>query len=341
MLAAAEAVLAGGGTVDEDVFAQLRRYVTARAQQDEVARTSLVVSTCALLARDDGLSKPAVALEFLGNCVTGHAGNQAALWSSALCRPQASEGPPMASLMHRALASGDLRAAHALCMIVHACCVNNGSEARLGDVVLKCPRLFRFVAMLSLADDHGWSTWIVEAALDAELAAPAWACLLTSPERAGFMSVLAHSDVDVTEALALDMIAECARADDAFEGALGHAFLLAFARLSAHNLASEVRVALVKALVRWLRDPGPASWDDCRPDMLRVLANAVDRSETAQDAALVLGGVEAALNHCKMDPSRPAQHEWALFAVRNLCADNERVQARVAMLKPVGSKYHS
>ena len=335
MIASAESALAGGCAVD-DVFAQLRRYVTARAQQDEAA--SLVASTCALLAADDDGVR-AVALEFLGNCVTGHAGNQAALWSSALCRPDW----PLALLMHRALTGGDLRATHALCMIVHACCVvNGGGDGRLRDVVLECPRLFRCVALLALADDQGWSTWIVEAALVAtELAAPAWACLSTSPERAGFLSVLAHCEVDVSEALALDIIAECARADDAFEGALGHAFLLAVAGVSTRNPTRAVRLALVGALVRWLRDPGPASWDDCRPDMLRVLANAVDGCEEAQDAALATGGVEAALNHCKVDPLRPAQHEWALFAVRNLCAGNARVQARIALLKPVESKYRA
>jgi len=40
------------------------------------------------------------------------------------------------------------------------------------------------------------------------------------------------------------------------------------------------------------------------------------------------------MNHCGYDSESPYLREWALFAVRNLCADNMDNQQAVEALKP-------
>jgi hypothetical protein len=46
------------------------------------------------------------------------------------------------------------------------------------------------------------------------------------------------------------------------------------------------------------------------------------RSRRAQDELRELGGIPLVLNHCTSDSGSAFVREWALLAVRNLCADN-------------------
>ncbi|KAK8826037.1 hypothetical protein WA556_003767 [Blastocystis sp. ATCC 50177/Nand II] len=70
-----------------------------------------------------------------------------------------------------------------------------------------------------------------------------------------------------------------------------------------------------------------------RDAVLQLLGNAVYGSRAAQDKLREKGGIELVLNHTKMHPKHPLQREWALFTIRNLCADNVENQKYISQFK--------
>jgi hypothetical protein len=72
-----------------------------------------------------------------------------------------------------------------------------------------------------------------------------------------------------------------------------------------------------------------------RGDVIAVLSNLVFEQRAVQDAVLAGGGVELLLNNCNLDDTAPMAREWALWAVRNMCQDNEAVQAYVSKFQAV------
>ena len=73
-----------------------------------------------------------------------------------------------------------------------------------------------------------------------------------------------------------------------------------------------------------------------RDAVLQILGNLVYLNRSAQDQVRIRGGIELILNHTKMHPQHPLQREWALFTIRNLCADNEDNQRYIDGFKAQG-----
>lgn len=70
-----------------------------------------------------------------------------------------------------------------------------------------------------------------------------------------------------------------------------------------------------------------------KSDLMRVLCNLSWRHTSVQNAVEATGGIEVALSSTAVDDGNPMLREWALFAIRNLCEDNPKVQAHVESLK--------
>ena len=58
-------------------------------------------------------------------------------------------------------------------------------------------------------------------------------------------------------------------------------------------------------------------------DLVKVIANACSNCRVAQDIVRsVEGGIPLILSHCNSDHTSPFLREWAILAVRNICAGN-------------------
>mmetsp|Transcript_38616 Transcript_38616/g.123781 ORF Transcript_38616/g.123781 Transcript_38616/m.123781 type:complete len:389 (-) Transcript_38616:51-1217(-) len=65
---------------------------------------------------------------------------------------------------------------------------------------------------------------------------------------------------------------------------------------------------------------------------LKIIANVCYFDPRARDDAFDI--IPLVLAKCTVNPDAPLQREWAIFAIRNLCADNERNQHFIEGLKP-------
>lgn len=75
-----------------------------------------------------------------------------------------------------------------------------------------------------------------------------------------------------------------------------------------------------------------AALDDYPLLALRIIANICHFDAPARDEARAL--IPAVLSRCKVDPNTPLLREWAVFAVRNVCHDNDENRRYIASLQP-------
>jgi len=68
-------------------------------------------------------------------------------------------------------------------------------------------------------------------------------------------------------------------------------------------------------------------------ELMRILANICYNNKIVQDAIRENKGVISILNHCTINEEAPFLKEHAIFALRNLCEDNEENQKIIASLK--------
>lgn len=77
---------------------------------------------------------------------------------------------------------------------------------------------------------------------------------------------------------------------------------------------------------------GEAILDDALSlSALKIVANICHLDAEARNLARPL--IPDVLNRCKVDPKLPLQREWAVFAVRNMCQDNDSNREYIASLK--------
>lgn len=79
--------------------------------------------------------------------------------------------------------------------------------------------------------------------------------------------------------------------------------------------------------------PQIAPYKGYKADILSVLANASFQNRPFQDTLVSCGGLDLILGQCKGDPSAPLAREWALWAIRNICEDNEYAQNAIKDLR--------
>jgi len=327
------------GKPETSIWKSLRSLVTSRAAQDAISKTNLVPLTSTCIIESDICTEPDFACEFLGNCVANHDENQLILWGSAFF-----QNWNCATLLTRSVASTEnVRVAHAICMIIHACCVANPSRPvvneRLESLVHNSPLALSSICILAMSDEkHGWAAWIMEATLE-NWASVVWKSIENNTNaRTAFLQIISQASDPVLDSctFVFERFIEACRAQEAFRDPLEHASLLACAAVCSRNTVPlKTKLDLVHEIVEKLLVASPSAWDDCRPDLLRILANITIDCADAQNLTLEMGGVQAVLNHCKMDPTRPGQQEWALFAVRSLCAGNPEVQRLIDRIRPV------
>lgn len=73
-----------------------------------------------------------------------------------------------------------------------------------------------------------------------------------------------------------------------------------------------------------------------RASLIQLLANFAYKCREVQDALRISGALPLILNGCRSDDNNPLVREWAVFAVRNICEDNDENQRYIAELKPQG-----
>jgi hypothetical protein len=73
-----------------------------------------------------------------------------------------------------------------------------------------------------------------------------------------------------------------------------------------------------------------------RASLIQLLANLAYKCREVQDALRTMGALPLVLNGCRSDDNNPLVREWAIFAVRNICEDNDENQRYIADLKPQG-----
>jgi hypothetical protein len=299
--------------------------VAQHGREAQVNQTELVAGTAEMLCcgnRED----QALAWEYLGNCVANNCEvNKVQVWNSSLflggwCVVHALELSP--------------RIARAACMVIHALCVL-GEEAaarmrrfwgELASPSLALSSLLRCVE--TDGEENVWARWIISSAHGF---VDLWSLVGNDNDRVTFVEeILLHDDNPRMPPAICDMLLE-----DSPRRRLDHAVLLVVIK-HAPELPLDRKLDITHAVVRHLQ----STQTNLQPDLLRLLANVAMDCRPVQDCTRQAGGVHVVLNHCKLDPDRPMQREWALFALRNLCEGNEETQALIRNLKPVDYSSH-
>ncbi|KAF2074136.1 hypothetical protein CYY_004539 [Polysphondylium violaceum] len=73
-----------------------------------------------------------------------------------------------------------------------------------------------------------------------------------------------------------------------------------------------------------------------KKDLIRILGNLAYKNKANQDEIRELGGIELILNHCRFDVKNPYIKEWSVFAIRNLCEENQKNQMVIENLRNQG-----
>ncbi|XP_064606700.1 ataxin-10-like isoform X2 [Liolophura sinensis] len=71
-------------------------------------------------------------------------------------------------------------------------------------------------------------------------------------------------------------------------------------------------------------------------DLIRLTGNMVYRNVTNQNLVRQLDGIPLILDHTSIDERNPFITQWSIFAIRNLCEDNQENKAVIAALKMEG-----
>ncbi|EGC32408.1 hypothetical protein DICPUDRAFT_89226 [Dictyostelium purpureum] len=73
-----------------------------------------------------------------------------------------------------------------------------------------------------------------------------------------------------------------------------------------------------------------------KKEIIRILGNLAHKNFNNQNEIRELGGIELILNHCRFDIKNPYIKEWSVFAIRNLCEENQENQNVINNLKMEG-----
>lgn len=84
------------------------------------------------------------------------------------------------------------------------------------------------------------------------------------------------------------------------------------------------------------KDPSESLDFGLRASLIQLLANLAYKCREVQDELRNMGALPLILNGCRSDDNNPLVREWAIFAVRNICEDNDENQRYIADLKPQG-----